>query len=54
MRVSLVRALLHGQLVIIDSDLKSLDPRTRCTVLSNLVELVSSSESEYIILLKDI
>ena len=42
MRVGLVRAFLLGDIVIIDSDLRSLDEKTREKVMAGIVTLKSS------------
>lgn len=45
MRISLCRALLWGEIIVIDSDLKSLDSVTRDKVLNYLNSLVHQSSA---------
>lgn len=41
MRLSLARALIHGKTIIIDSDLTSLDKKTRGHVFNNLRKIAN-------------
>lgn len=43
MRLSLARAFMHGKIVVIDSDLTSLDKGTRGKVLGNISEWVKNN-----------
>lgn len=44
MRLALARALIHGKYIVIDSDLTSLDARTREQVLRNVRDWLTKVE----------